>query len=323
MKQATYDDGCSSSKLLRHTHPFPTPSDLGDRTVYIPGGIRVGARYPDIIINKQDVERAKLFMAHYDVHSIDDICHLVDKIFKTKNVVHIEKVLESFPPWGESTRYNISPFYKAEKCFDRKVFQCSKRGVCTTRRRNEPNTLTNIMALPYMFGDCREIAWFTGFLCHIANVNISTSYRICYSTLYTILADKKKIHKLFDHVFVLAINGDIMTVVDPSNMRRAPNIILLHGTVVKHVKRSELRDYKSESDVHERIKRAPIFECGKIFVNGKQQDRLIAVPKIYHGGMRWINTSSLLQTPEEDVLLWNSPIPYSLERTWHYHKEWC
>jgi len=319
-----YDVPTSSSHILRHTHPFPTVSDLAHKTAYIPGGIRVGARYPDIIINKQDVERGAQFMKYHGIRSIDDICHRVNKIFNVKRLLNLENFLSVTPPWGKSTnKYYGSPYNYAESCFDRKVFNCNRRKVCKTRRRSKPNTLTNIMALPYIFGDCREIAWFAGFLCHVANFKPGVSYRICYSTLYSVLDDEKQIHEVMDHVFTVAVDGDLLKVVDPCNMIRTKNTMLLHDTIISPIKSSEFRDYSSESDIHERIKEAPVFECGKIFVNGIQKDRLIAVPKIYDGGIRWINTSPFLKNPDEHVLFWNSPVPYSPERTWYHHKEWC
>ena len=121
-----------------------------------------------------------------------------------------------------------TPFVKAEDCFNEKIFNCKTPKTCIINRKKYRDTYTNIMALPYLIGDCREISWFTGFLCNIINTNKSISYRICYSTLYSVIETTKSIYRVMDHVFVIECKNNRYTVIDPMTMVKQNNCIILH-----------------------------------------------------------------------------------------------
>jgi hypothetical protein len=288
--------------VLQNSHPFPTIREVESHALYIPGGIRVGARYPDIIITKDDFDRAHRFLDSFSLATTEDISHKVYDLFKIKDIVYRNINLPQILPWGLSNKFTPTPFYKAEQCFNKKIFNCDEAETCAASRKIKPESLTSIMALPYIFGDCREIAWFTGFLCHVLNQDKNVSYRICYSTLYSSKNGGEK-SRIMDHVFVVECKHGKYKVIDPFTMKYFPNSFIMHTMELK------IRD----SDT-------PVFTCGKIFVNSAETGQLIVIPKIYDGSMHWTH---LDRCTKDSVLLWNNPVPYTMEKTWLLHKEWC
>ena len=291
-----------SNCVLQNLHPFPTVHEVKSHALYVPGGIRVGARYPDIIITNDDFDRARQFLDRFSLATTADISHKVYNLFKVKDIVYSNLNLTQILPWGLSNQFRPTPFYKAEQCFNKKIFHCDDTETCAASRKRKPESLTSIMALPYLFGDCREIAWFTGFLCHVLNNDKNVSYRICYSTLYSSETVGKE-NKIMDHVFVVECRQGNYKVIDPFTMKYFPNSFIMHNM--------ELNVLDSDPTV---------FTCGKIFVNGAETGHLIVIPKIYDGSRHWIH---LDRCANDSVLLWNHPVPYTMEKTWSLHKEWC
>jgi hypothetical protein len=210
------------------------------------------------------------------------------------------------------------PFMRYGYRFIEKVFNCNTTIKCNKIKKIYPNTLTNISALPFTIGDCREIAWLTALLCNSGKLNNIIKYRVCYATLYMADDEQMKLHKIFDHVFVVKIFNDTITIIDPFAMKKQDNGIILHNANVRIVDNSDFKNYLFEHELGSPL----ILECGQIYIDGLPKHRLLAIPKIYDGHINFIDTTIFNPDPKNKVLLWNKAVPYTDERIWKTHIDW-
>lgn len=312
-----------STGLLSYTSPFPKFEDLEILTAYIPGGLRFGARYPDIIINSYDFVRASQTLNNWKALSVDAVVDMTYKMLRIDELVPTDFRYYNIPPWNRRKDYDVMPFLKAEECFDRQVFRCETLKQCQRQKQKFSKSLTNITALSFSIGDCREYAWLTGFFCHVLNQDPTVHYRICYATLYIIMDGSGDIYEFMDHVFTLRFKNDVITVIDALR-HPGENTIVLHNERVRFIDDSVFHKcdiYKKETiDIKKRIQNKPIMEFGKLFVGGEEKHRLVAVPQFYDGSLRFIREP--LMNPE-NVLLFNREMPYTSGSVWVNAADWC
>jgi len=301
---------------------------LYNSTFYIAGGSRFFARYPDIIINKYDIIRAKNILIEKLItinnHFEDDITELVYNILNVKDVIYKDyNTLNIFPWTSKKSPLVKPPFVKYSGIFLKKTFKRKTIKQSYWAMIYYPNTLTNIVALTYTVADCREIAWLTLLFCNAGNISPDIKYRICYTTLYTVSDSDKKLHELFDHVFVIKILNDGVTIIDPFARNKQDNGIIMHNSKITVVNNLSIKDYtiigrEKKTQIDDMI----FFECGSIFVNGVKKHRLFAKPKIYDGSIKTIDATIFNSDIENNVLVWNKPFPYTNKPIWHKHKDW-
>lgn len=317
--------------LLKNTSPLPLLSDLYRVAAFIPGGTRFGARYPDIIINKYDIYRARQILIKNNIHNedvdfYDRVADLVFTKFNAQDLIFNDYREINRPPWSSlpvDGVESLPPFFNHYHQFIKKTFNCETRKNCIKTMKKKPNTLTNISALSYTMGDCREMAWLTALFCSAAN---NIKYRVCYTTLYSVIDEEKQLYELFDHVFVLKFDSAGISIVDPFAYRYQPNGIILHNMPVKIVK---IGDYSINSierkSIHKEMSSgsAIFLECGKLYVDGQQKHRLVAVPKIYNGSLKFIDDRQFNTEPEKNVLVWNKTMPWTYDKIWNKHNNWA
>jgi hypothetical protein len=294
--------------------------DLETLTAYIPGGLRFGARYPDMIINSDDFVRARQMLNKWKAVSEDDIVDMTVKMLRIDELVAADFRYYRIPPWNATKDYDTLSFFKAEQCFDREVFRCETQKQCRQQKQKFSKSLTNITALPLVIGDCREYAWLTGFFCHVLNQDPAVHYRVCYTTLYVVMDDTQSIYEFMAHVFILRFQNDAITVIDALR-RPGENTIVLHNERVRFIKDTIFNKYSIfPSKRLDHDKNTPILEFGKVFVGGEEKHRIVAVPQFYDGSLRFI--SPPLKNPD-NVLLFNREIPYTSKPVWFNAEDWC
>lgn len=277
-----------------------------DRIQFIPGGFRKGARYPDIIIDKNDWLR---------IIPQQNIISHVKQIFRINDLIH-DMTNFGIPPWGSVPYNHKTPFDKANKCIMKYIFSCNTDTQCAKARKKYPLSLTNITALPMIPGDCREIAWYTAF--NYALRDNSSTFRVMYATLYTIIESSKELHELMDHVFVICINSEKTTIIDPYSDTRYDNQFILHGSSIIEIPRKHFKGYSVYSS--RPIEQGPTFICGDTIVKGKYYGKILAIPKIYNGSVHFLKNDEF--SNDDSVMLWNTRVPWS-NHVWKLHKEWC
>jgi len=305
--------------LFKYTAPIPRLNDVSRMAMYIPGGFQYGARYPDIIIDTFDFQRAQTMLDTLESGDKEDkITDLVGKLLRLDKLISKDYNLFAIPPWIKKGIYPTLKMHKLQTCFDKHIFKCITN--CEEARKEYPKSLTNITALPYIIGDCRESAWLTGFLCSIAT---GLNYRICYVTLYTVLDEEKTIYEFMDHVFTIRFYKGQMTIIDFIKQPRKNNIVL-HNSHIKLIDNNVFKNYgiyyRNRPDIRNEIETIPVLEFGTINVGGIQKHRLIGVPKIYDGSMRFIkNPNNNINT----FMLMNRVLPYSSVSNWNKDIDWC
>jgi len=305
--------------VLRNSAPFPKVEDLSELTAYIQGGTRYGSRYPDIIINRYDIERAKDILKHNKNTTIVDIVfkrlHIDNLMFN--DFSEIPSVFDY--PWKHTKLYN-PPFFKHHYRFIQNTFTCKSEKKCKKTMKANPNTLTNISALPYTLGDCRELAWYTILLCSVKPTK-DAIYRVLYTTIYTVDHINKVMYEFMDHSFVVKFHGNTMTVVDALMNKKLVNCIVLHDYPLLVVQPSKIKDYTMKYFANAHSSR-PIFECGVTYVDGVQSNSVYIIPKIYDGSMKFIDEHKFNPHPEDTILFWNKQFPYTDKQIWNTHRQW-
>ncbi len=284
-----------SSSILRSTYPLPATWTFGDdKCIYVEGGFKHGARYPDIIINKGDYERIPK-MPKVEINKF------VKKRFDVDKLIVKDLHYTSFAPWSILLRNNTAKnrktikqnigrlqFDKRDLRLRKRLFNCKTQKHCVQKQKASGLSLTNITALCH--GDCREIAWYTAMM---YNAIRGGNYYMCYVSLYVDV--NSTMYYVMDHVFVIHKKNGILKAVDAIfDQMTSPNCFVIHGSSVKKVKTDSFGD---------RL----VLEVGNVYINNKKMHRLLAVPKIYSGEIYFINQ---LPVKEGQVLVMNRPVDF-------------
>jgi len=311
-------------RIFENSAPFPLIGDLDSLSAYFPGGTRYLARYPDIVINKFDILHGKQILKKYNISHLlmnyeDKIADLVYDILNVDDLIFKDYSCLNKYPWARPHTIQCirttPPFFKYGHRFIERVFKCKDIETCSKTMKTYPNSLTNVSALVFTLGDCREVAWLTALLCNSGNINKLIKYRVMYTTLYVVDDEQRCLRELFDHVFVVKITDESITIIDPFAKNIYTSGIILHNARVRIVNNNEFRDYEFKHN-------SLILECGKIYGHGVHKHRLLAIPKIYDGHINFIDTTIFNPYPKNKVLLWNKAVPYTYERIWKKHKDW-
>jgi hypothetical protein len=327
--------------LYLHSHPLPTIEQLQTQTMFELGGLRYGGRYPDIIIDKNDVTRSSEMLQKID---IDTTCKTVSEgLFKIVDYVrsrfHTDKAVKFFvnPATGlpDVSKSWESTIDLATSCFVESTYDCHNSNSCYAKKKIYTNTTTNITGLPYLIGDCREHAWLSGFLTQMYFLQFCPSEKrevfIFYTKSYVVDDVAKTVQFLEDHVFTLFIspNTKKIFVVDPLYAAKPESgtYLLFNSEQVTPVKISELADYSGIGDLlkslcnYNRPSPSPLFECGKVFVDHKQTSRIVNVPIFYDGSLKFIDEPG---NPDPGMMkILNHNYNFKNLINWKIHSSWC
>ena len=338
-----------ATELDTYTHYLPLENEIKDKRMYVVGGIRFGGRYPDIIIDSNDFKRAQeIFQTTIFPEGLDDACsHFVKSILKivkyvrtafhTDNAVKFEIGDDGIPKVDTAWTQTID---KGTSCFLEEIYKCKGWNGCKIEKVKLPNSLTNITALPYFIGDCREHAWLSGFLSHVFIQNCCDQYRcyqgdirIFYTKAFLIDDTKKFIRFLEDHVFVIFRDKDgKITIIDPLYAEEADaegNYIKYNSNVSAPIRLCDLSTYTGFQDLlaatclyKDRGSSSPVLHCGNVFLNNKAYARIGNVPIIYDGTTKYIPNDSRIQSTE-DILALNKLFKKTNLHYWKNHNSWC
>lgn len=324
----TVSKDASITLLINHTLPFPALDELSTKTFFIQGGMRFGGRVPDIIVDKYDFERAtnyliknlKLTTINTEEY-LTSITAFVRDVFLTSDAVKFV-VKNNHPNIDESWTNTID---KSTNCIKSKFRRVS---------------LTNITALPYSFGDCREHALLATFLCNIYKTHICTKYgedcnnffRSFYTTSFKVDDVNKTIERIEDHVFCVLFNliKQKIWIVDPLySDDTTPTRMTLNNNEAFFVNKKEIEGYDIQDEQFKlamKLDEVPILWCGNIFINNVKTFRVVNIPKIWNNKMSFIeNTDSLVnKCSYDDLLIFNRLIKYDeYNPKWRSFDEWC
>ncbi len=335
--------------LVYYSHGIPKSSELPkDKAVFIPGGLRRGGRYPDIIINKADYSRAK-YILHQLFPNLDKsypipeiaISKIVDFVrhsFNTEKAL----VFETKDDYVSVMRSWVGTVDKATKCFINGVYECKED--CYLEKTKYPNTTTNITALPYLIGDCREHAWVSGFLSSVYNelcsnrssLSCSRQSRIFYNKVYISDDARKKLVFLEEHVFVLFFSANRnVYVIDPLYVETTDVPRIEYNKIlVKPVSICQLSDYQGfdqfakdlcfyqNTGKGNKYQTSIVMECGKIIRSDGSMVRLVNIPIIYDGSTTFTN-DTLAGKGNNDIMVLNREMKADNLTSWTSFDEWC
>jgi hypothetical protein len=339
---SSIDKGTQLQELIeRNSHPFLSEEQMKDsRTaMFVKGGLRFGARYPDIVVDQFDYVRGRNILLQAGVEtsscsskekqvSITKIVNYVRRCFHTNDMLKWVLNSEGFPEINDSWTSTID---KATQCFVNTVYQCDTSDECYAKKKKYTNTTTNVTALQYMLGDCREHAWLGAFLvnvyirdcCARAQRGCDSQVRVFYTQAYVVDDSKQTVRFLEDHVFVIYLAGNEVFIVDPlySRPSSGKNYLLYDTTRARVVEASDISAYagaKSILDANE--KSGLMLECGSVIVNDKKIARIVNVPKYYDGSYFAEEDPDV---SAESALLLNRLIEVSKLSHWNSHEDWC
>ena len=315
--------------LLENSLPIPSYESLNNKTVFIKGNIREGGRYPDIIIDKFDYERAlnfltnKLNLTENTSDYISKIVSHVKKIFNTKDISENYKVESNIiDSLIFSVKDNFKIFTKSENCL--KYLKPSY------------NSLTNITALPYFIGDCREHGILVTFLCNVyktkickTGIDCNNNFRVIYTKLYYIDDIKKKIIYIQDHVFCIMIKNNKIWVIDPLySSDTLSSYIKCNKNSIIFINHDQYQNYIKEDDFISNVfkNKIPIINCGYIYINNISVSKVIGIPIIWSNKLEFIDNNNILinKNSYDNLLLYNKLIHYDEYNTkWNSFNEWC
>lgn len=285
----------SAGPVLHATYPIPAKwtFDL-DECIYVNGGFGHGARYPDIIINKDDYDLIPK-MPKSKIHAF------IKKRFDVDNLILNDLSYTTLAPWSILFKKNTAKnrktikrkkealqFDKRDLRLRKRIFNCKTYKQMYEKQKALNKSLTNVSALCH--GDCREIGWYTAMMYNALN---NGNYYVCYATLYVDV--NGMMHYVMDHVFVIHKKNGILKAVDSIfDEIRSPNCFVLHEHPVKKINAIYFGN-------------SLVLEVGDVYVDGKKMHKLVAVPKIYNGFI------SLIKQPpikEGQVLVMNRAVDF-------------
>lgn len=266
------------------THPIPSDDIFEKHTIVVLGGMRHGGKYPDIIIDQGDFVRARKILDSANQATFSTIVKFVRHAFHTAEAIKyrlVDNVVIS----------QMGAIGKARSCFLSGVFDCTTPDACNEQKATFPNTFTNVTALPYLMGDCREHAWLCGFFGRV--VTGKDNIRILYTRAFSVNDKAKTIKYVEDHVFVLYWQTDeTVYVIDPfyeTVTIDAPMYVKYNSVIPTLVPKESLVGYTGLDALA--TVAAPLLHCGNSYVGGKHHARIINIPIIYNGTYNLIESS--------------------------------
>ena len=311
------------NKIINNSQSFPTFYDIGlnkkfefinnnsNQAFFIQGGIKYSGRYPDIIITKYDVVRAlkNIKKLLQNTKNNTENCLNILKLYtrqllKTDEQVQFD-IINNIP---DMTRYWNETF--------------NEYTICKSEiKKDKQLSLTNIMALPYLSNDCREHAWYLGFLlyvyqqyyCNLYNIDCKNEFRIIYTETYIIYEDTKEIVYDEDHAFVLMINNNnFVYIVDAFylNNKKINNKIVYDYTIIENIDINKYKTYKINNILKTALNNSnlPIFHGGVYIANNKKL-KTINIPKIYNNTNKFIDIT-LYNLNNDNILIYNDVIKF-------------
>jgi len=317
--------------LFKNSFPFLTEDTINNDIIIIRGG---RSRVPDIIIDKHDFQRAiNYLVTNLQLNTttseyIKKIVEFVRIMLHTDDVVKFELVNEMpilDTAWQATVDY-------ASACIKKNTTELT-------------NKLTNMTALPYIIGDCREHGLLSSFLCNVyqdyickqSNTDCNNIFRAIYTTSYKVNDDDQTIEKIEDHVFCLMLNKVKKTiwVIDPLySDNTSSNRMTFNNTQATFINKDDYKNYKvvgKERDISKYQtsldEGKPILWCGNIYINDKHKFKVINIPKLWDGSIEVIekeDNDQFQQLSNDNLLLYNRIFKYDEYLiSWKKHKDWC
>ena len=335
--------------ILKNSHPFPELKDVGllddftidpnvNRAMIVLGGIRFGGRYPDIIIDKYDFLRASEILGKLpsDCTTGSYLMMIVNKVREFFHTGHAVKfnIVKNMPNVDEAWKNTIDA---ATTCINEKVFNCAPTDSwdqCAAKK-SQSNTFTNIMALPYIVGDCREHAWLSGFLAHVFTKmccrtkveKCNKIYRVFYTVSYMMDSNKKEMKRIEDHVFILLLTKNKIYVIDPLYSGVKRDAIVYNNGEAINMEKKQFDGYTCDQDFENALSQnAPILHCGNMYIGKVSMHKIVNIPKIYDGTIKYLTDSNTYYQDNkfEYITLYNRKIKYDHhEDNWDSFNKWC
>jgi hypothetical protein len=302
------------NKLYKNSLYIPDQIDVNNQTAFVRGGIRFGGRYPDIIINDYDYERAKNFLTTLMIDSFDvfdyslKIVRWVQSVLQTRDFVKISVIYGGIVP-------NVH-FYQWGETFDSST-------TCINKLIPRPNSFTNITGIPYVFGDCREHGLLTTFLCKVYSEMIGDTrdFRIIYTKGFILFEDEQIIKSMGDHVFGFFKYNNELYVIDALYESENNDIYVnqnLHK--IDFVNKSEYQHFEQPENFQTN---EPIIYTGNVYINGKSH-KILSIPIIWKNEIEFIDNSFFPNLTYSNILLYNRLFKYDgYSELWQTHREWC
>ena len=324
--------------LINNSKPVPKEIEIGNRICIIKGGIRFGGRYPDIIIDRYDFIRGLRFLLSKNIVTTKTSDYLKIIVNIVRELLHTE----------QAVKYNVSADGHIN-IDDSWISTIDSSTICINKnkyndnseKQKYPNSLTNVTAIPYIIGDCREHAILATFLCSVYKEHIcetqqkdcTNDFRLFYTTSYKVDDSNQIITLMEDHVFCLMISKSTIWVIDPLySDDTSENYIIFNNIEAKNINKNEYINYKIENDIDNNFVNAlnddnkPILHCGNIYMNRSLKYKIINVPKIFTNSLDYIKNINELQINNyiDNVLIYNRHIKYdNYNNNWKTFDEWC
>jgi hypothetical protein len=315
--------------LMEKCLEYPNNDFLEDKTLFIKGGGRV----PDIIVNKYDVERAENYLTmHLNLKTtetkeyLSEIISFVRRMLNTEHAVIFE-MKNNLPSLMSSWTETID---KATACVKK-----DRENIKTS------STLSNVTALPYMFGDCREHGILISFFCNVYknyickkyNKDCNNQFRAIYSMSYMIDDEASTITPLLAHVFCLMISKGKIWVVDALlSDDNSPNRKQYNTLEAQFIDKNSIANYNIMTGDNDLMSKTfknniPILHCGYYYIDNKPKFRVVNIPKNWTNKIEYIDNINVLLNDTNNfnnLLLYNRIINYdNYETKWSTHSEWC
>jgi hypothetical protein len=268
-----------------------------DKNIFIQGGIKYLYKWTDILIQPSDYERVNKLLP-----KLKNIILFVRKAFNTDIFLKIlKKELDTDKKlWWKTVAKNSWFFLN-------RIFGCTdnKNKNCIYNKFKEyPNSITSVTALPFFIGDCREHAFFLGFL--LANYFMNNKklgiqdVRIIYTRSYKVMDNK--VDYLEDHVFPIIKKNNSWIVADSFYCKKTPDIIYYQDTIIKVIKKEEL-----PTNAPQEMKEAKVvLRCGKIFRDNKIAGEIYNIPVYFTNNYKVIQKN--IKSNEKLFYMFNRPV---------------
>jgi len=269
-----------------------------DKNIFIQGGIKYGSKWSDILIQSSDYERVnKLLPKLKNIILFVRKAFNTDKFLKFKNNFNVDKDNKL---WWETITKN-------SWCFLISIFGCTynKNKNCIYNKFKEyPNSINSVTALPFFIADCREHAFFFGFL--LANYFMNNKklgiqdVRVIYTKSYKVMDNKIFFYE--DHVFPIIKKNNNWFSVDPFYGKKTPYSIYYLNVQIKLIKKDKL-----PSNAPLEMKDAKVvLRCGKIYRDNKIVGEIYNIPIYFTNHYNVIETD--IKSNQKLFYMYNRPI---------------
>ena len=328
-----YDTKTDNLYILLNMYPMPTNIELqSEKIYYIGGGIKFGGRYPDIIINKNDIEFGNKYITEASLSPCNSMNQNITKIINYIHKLYFTDQILKYKSDGtvdsDLWKTNIDD---TTLCFMKNILDCVDAESCNKKKLRKL-TYTNISMLPYFIGDCREHAFITAFILNsfIQQYKKYNKVGILYTKAYSIDETTNMISYLEDHVFCIYCTNEMseIYIIDPLYSKKQC-VEQLTQILYDHVKPSFIDPYSIkkfkfiDTDI-DRIKdfiNAKMYlHCGNIYVNNSIVKKIYNIPLYYNGRLETINDIYL----DDKMYFYGKKFdkPNNLSK-WSNFSDWC